>query len=76
MRASRTELLFSTIYYGLLNPGYPTSRNTTHANIDTLSKTRYYIRFDVHPEGACLAEEIREKCPLFDMLLISYCRKY
>ncbi len=48
----------------------------THANIDTLSKTRYYIHLDVHSEGACLSEEILEKCPLFDMLLISYCSKY
>jgi hypothetical protein len=44
----------------------------TDTNIDTLSETSYYIHFDVHPEGACLSEEILEKCPLFDMLLISF----
>jgi hypothetical protein len=62
--------------HGLLNPVYPTSRNMPCANIDMLSKTRYHIHFDVHLGGACLSEEILEKYPLFDMLLISYCGKY
>ena len=72
MRASRMELLLPTIYYRFQNPVNPTARSMTYANIDTLSKKRYYICFDVHPEGACLSEEILEKCPLFDLLLISY----
>jgi len=72
MRASRTELLFpNNIIWAS-----ESSLFMNHTNIDTLSKTSYYIHFDVHPEGACLSKEILEKCPLFDMLLISYCRKY
>jgi len=47
MRASRTELLLLIIYYGFLNPVNPTARSRTYANIDTLSRTRYYIHFDV-----------------------------
>jgi len=43
------ELLLPTIYYRFLNPVNPTARSMTHANIDTLSKKRYYIHFDVHP---------------------------
>jgi len=52
------ELLLPTIYYRFLNPVNPTARSMTHANIDTLSKKRYYIHFDVHSEGACLSDGI------------------
>jgi len=58
MRASRTELLLLIIYYGFLNPVNPTARSRTYANIDTLSRTRYYIHFDVHPKGVCLSDGI------------------
>jgi len=58
MRASRTELLLPIIYYGFLNLVHPTARSRTYANIDTLSKKRYYICFDVHSEGACLSDGI------------------
>ena len=76
MRASRMELLLPTIYYRFLNPVNPTARSMTYANIDTLSKKRYYIRSDVHSEGVCLSDGIPWECPLFEMLLISYCKKY
>jgi hypothetical protein len=58
MRASRMELLLPTIYYGFLNPVNPTARSMIYANIDKLSKKGYYIRFDVHSEGACLSDGI------------------
>jgi hypothetical protein len=31
----------------------------THANIDMLSETRYYIDFDAHAEGVCLLSKSR-----------------
>jgi hypothetical protein len=72
MRVSRTELLLTNN----MPRASESSLSMTHTNIDTLSETSYYIHFDVHPKGACLSEEILEKWPLFDMLLIAYCRKY
>jgi hypothetical protein len=58
MRASRMELLLPKIYYRFLNPINPTACSMTYANIDTLSKKRYYIRLDVQSEGACLSDGI------------------